>query len=77
MRFHFVTLGCKVNQCESASMTELLRRAGISKLMAFVSGKNLLTLTNWVGDDPETGSTVLSATMPVARSVNVGVNLSF
>lgn len=57
--------------------SELLRRAGISKLMVFVSGKNLLTLTNWVGDDPETGSTVLSATMPVARSVNVGVNLSF
>ena len=45
--------------------------------MAFVSGKNLLTLTRWVGDDPETGSTVLSATMPVARSVNLGVNLSF
>ena len=57
--------------------SDLLRRAGISKLMAFVSGKNLLTLTRWVGDDPETGSTVLSATMPVARSVNLGVNLSF
>lgn len=54
-----------------------LREIGISKLMAFVSGKNLLTLTNWVGDDPETGSTVMSTTMPVAKSVTFGVNLSF
>ncbi|MBR6312994.1 MAG: tRNA (N(6)-L-threonylcarbamoyladenosine(37)-C(2))-methylthiotransferase MtaB [Oscillospiraceae bacterium] len=28
MRFHFVTLGCKVNQFETAAMTELLRRGG-------------------------------------------------
>jgi threonylcarbamoyladenosine tRNA methylthiotransferase MtaB len=28
LRFHFVTLGCKVNQFETAAMTELLRRGG-------------------------------------------------
>jgi threonylcarbamoyladenosine tRNA methylthiotransferase MtaB len=28
LRFHFVTLGCKVNQFETAAMTELLRRRG-------------------------------------------------
>lgn len=54
-----------------------LRKVGISKLMAYVSGKNLLTFTKWVGDDPETGSTVLSATMPVAKGVTAGINLSF
>lgn len=54
-----------------------LSELGVSKLMAYVSGKNLLTVTNWVGDDPETGSSVLSTTMPVAKSVNFGVKLSF
>jgi len=54
-----------------------LKKIGVSKLMTYVSGKNLLTLTKWVGDDPETGSTVLSSTMPVAKSVTAGINLSF
>ncbi len=55
----------------------LLERWGLINLKFFVSGKNLLTFTRWVGDDPETGSTVLSSTLPVSRSVTAGVNLSF
>ena len=55
----------------------LLERFNLINLKIFFSGKNLLTFTRWVGDDPETGSSVLSSTLPVARSVTVGVNISF
>ena len=55
----------------------LLERWKISSLRVFISGKNLLTLTGWVGDDPETGSSVLSSTLPVSKSVTAGVNFSF
>lgn len=54
-----------------------LQAAGIKLLKLFVSCKNLLTFTGWVGDDPETGSSVLSSTMPVSKSVSGGVNFSF
>jgi len=55
----------------------LLERLKISTLKFYISGKNLFTLTKWVGDDPETGSSVLSATLPVSRSVTAGATLSF
>ena len=55
----------------------LMERWHINNLKLFVSGKNLLTFTRWVGDDPETGSSVLSSTMPVAKSVTAGVSFSF
>ena len=55
----------------------LLERLHIAYLKFFLSGKNLLTFTRWVGDDPETGSSVLSSTLPVAKSVTAGVNFSF
>ena len=54
-----------------------LERINVSTLKLFVSGKNLVTLTNWIGDDPETGSTVLSSALPVAKSVTGGITLSF
>ncbi len=55
----------------------LLERAKMSSLKVFISGKNLFTITNWVGDDPETGSSVLSSALPVSRSVTAGVSISF
>ncbi|MCQ2184291.1 MAG: TonB-dependent receptor [Bacteroidales bacterium] len=54
-----------------------VRKAGFSTLRLYVSGKNLLTFTNWVGDDPETGSSVMSSTQPVARTFTFGANISF
>lgn len=55
----------------------LMERWHMNNLKVFISGKNLLTFTRWVGDDPETGSSVLSSTMPVSKSVTAGVSLSF
>ena len=54
-----------------------MERWHMNNLKVFISGKNLLTFTRWVGDDPETGSSVLSSTMPVSKSVTAGVTLSF
>jgi len=55
----------------------LIERMKISSLKFFISGKNLFTITRWVGDDPETGSSVLSSTLPVSRSVTAGASFSF
>lgn len=52
-----------------------VKRAGISRMQAFVSGKNLATITNWVGGDPETGGSYNGN--PVATTITLGLNLSF
>ncbi|MGQ7868844.1 SusC/RagA family TonB-linked outer membrane protein [Sunxiuqinia sp. sy24] len=45
-------------------------------LKVYVSGKNLLTLTDWVGLDPENAGQIGSSS-PVIRTFTMGVNLSF
>jgi len=55
----------------------VVERLKIASLRFFVSAKNLFTITGWVGDDPETGSSVLSSTLPVSRSVTAGASFSF
>ena len=54
-----------------------LSRANIGALKVYLSGRNLVTLTNWVGDDPETGSYVLTNAMPVAKSLALGMSINF
>ena len=54
-----------------------VRKAGIGSLKFYLTGRNLVTLTTWVGDDPETGSYVLTGTMPVAKSLALGTSISF
>lgn len=54
---------------------ELVRKIGINQLRVFVSGRNLLTFTDWVGNDPETGTGFTGR--PVIRSYNLGFNLTF
>lgn len=56
--------------------TSLLRILKVNSLKAFVSGKNLLTVTKWVGDDPATASS-LTVTTPMMRTVTVGASLTF
>ena len=43
----------------------------------FVSGKNLATLTKWVGWDPETGSGLDIAGRPVMKGLSVGLDVRF
>jgi hypothetical protein len=45
-----------------------------AKFRDFISGQNLLTFTKFTGYDPETGG---GTSYPLARSISVGVNLSY
>lgn len=56
---------------------EWLKKNQINSLRVFATGRNLATFTKWVGGDPETGTTVLSNTFPVATTYSLGANISF
>lgn len=49
----------------------------IQNLKLFLTGKNLFTITNWVGGDPEVGSTIRQNLYPVLASFSLGANISF
>ncbi|MBI9063473.1 MAG: TonB-dependent receptor [Marinilabiliaceae bacterium] len=51
-------------------------RIGVDNLKVFATGKNLFTVTDWVGLDPETAGTIGSSN-PSLRIITLGVNLSF
>jgi hypothetical protein len=58
-----------------------LKDRGLNNLRVYVSAKNLFTLTNWVGGDPENkqrfGSYSVLNTYPLQKTVSFGFNLSF
>ena len=55
----------------------LLTRNHINGVKVYFAATNLATFTNWVGGDPEIGTTVASNTFPVPSSYSLGFNLSF
>ena len=55
----------------------LIRQLGLSSAKVYVSGKNLVTITDWIGWDPETGSGISVGGRPVLRGYTFGVDLSF
>ena len=56
---------------------ELLDNVGLSSLRLFVSGKNLVTWTNWKGWDPETGEGLRDDGRPVLKGYSLGLNVTF
>ncbi len=56
---------------------EVLNRINIESLRVFITGKNLITLTNWPGLDPETGDLLHMNKRPLLRSYSLGVNFEF
>jgi TonB-linked SusC/RagA family outer membrane protein len=70
VRLQDVTLSYTFNQ-------PWVKNAGINNFKLFLTGKNLATITNWEGGDPETGSTALSGSMPVMTNISLGLNFSF
>ncbi len=54
----------------------ILKKLNFLDLSVFVSGKNLLTFTDWLGWDPETGVGIAGG-FPTMKSVSVGLNVSF
>ncbi|MBS1604007.1 MAG: TonB-dependent receptor [Bacteroidetes bacterium] len=57
--------------------SRMLRRVRMESARVFVSGKNLLTFSNWEGLDPESGTTFASSGFPVFKIYTLGVNVSF
>lgn len=53
----------------------LIKRAKLSGLQVFASGKNLYTITKWPGYDPESGASQNG--IPASRIVTLGVNFGF
>jgi hypothetical protein len=54
-------------------LTDVLR---MSALRVYVSGRNLYTLTDWLGSDPEIGADGRGG-FPLPRTVSAGLNVSF
>lgn len=54
-----------------------LKAASIKSLNVFFAAKNIATITNWDGGDPETAETYTSGTFPVMSSYSVGAKISF
>ena len=52
---------------------EILQKINVNSVRAYVSGKNLITLTKWNGWDPETGQGVSSSGTPVFKSYTIGL----
>ncbi len=60
--------------------TEVIKKIGASKLRVYVTGENLLTLTDYTGYDPEIGGSVMGIDKgyyPQARSFMMGLNVQF
>jgi hypothetical protein len=49
----------------------------IDNLKVYVTGKNLFTISDWDGWDPETGTGLTETAYPLLRSYTLGINFSF
>jgi hypothetical protein len=58
-----------------------IKNMGIERLRIYLSGKNLFTVTDWIGGDPENrqklNTTLQSGVYPLQRTFAFGINLSF
>jgi len=71
IRLQDISLSYKINP-------SLIQKIGIEGLKLYVSGKNLLTLTDWDGWDPETNQGIGSTNpYPVMKSFTLGVDIAF
>ncbi|MDR1456028.1 MAG: SusC/RagA family TonB-linked outer membrane protein, partial [Tannerella sp.] len=54
-----------------------VKRLKMENLKIFLTGKNLFTLTDWVGGDPEVGAVAYTGDYPVLTAFSLGANISF
>ena len=54
-----------------------VKKMNIKDLKVFFTAKNLFTITNWEGGDPEVGTAVRDNSYPVLTSFSLGANISF
>lgn len=58
----------------SYDFAKLLKSSGFSKLQFYATGRNLITISNWPGLDPELDSQIA---LPLQKEYVFGINLSF
>jgi TonB-linked SusC/RagA family outer membrane protein len=56
---------------------KIIEDSGLKGLKLFASGKNLLTITDWQGWDPETNDGYEANGRPVLRGISLGLDVSF
>jgi hypothetical protein len=61
----------------SYNFASLIKKANVQAMSLYVSGKNLVTWTNWEGWDPETGEGLVIGGRPVLRAFTVGLNITY
>jgi TonB-linked SusC/RagA family outer membrane protein len=54
-----------------------LKKVKINNFKIYVTGNNLLTITDWDGWDPETGTGLTNDAYPLLRNYSVGINFDF
>ncbi|MEX2592382.1 MAG: TonB-dependent receptor [Anditalea sp.] len=54
-----------------------IQKINFNRIKVFVNAKNLVTLTDWDGWDPETGSGLNAGAYPLLKSYTLGLNVEF
>lgn len=55
----------------------LINKLDINRLKVYITAKNLFTITDWDGWDPELGAGINRHSYPLMRNYSIGVNLEF
>lgn len=69
LRLQNVSLSYNINE-------DILNKLGMKSLKLYISGQNLITLSDWVGLDPESAGHIAGSN-PGMKTVSIGLNTSF
>jgi hypothetical protein len=56
---------------------EIMSNLRIAQLKLFLTARNLITITNWTGGDPELETGFDAGIIPLQREFVLGINLTF
>ena len=56
---------------------QMIQKFGVDNLKVYLTGKDLITTTKWLGWDPETGQGLVFGGYPVMKSVTLGLDIKF
>lgn len=70
IRLQDITLGYTFDK-------NLIEKSHISNLKVYVSGKNLVTISDWIGWDPESATQIGEYSLPGLSSITLGIDLTF